>query len=118
MAVRISTEKKNGQGVVVTVSGEVDLETAAVVEEAVADGTEAARSPLVVLDLSAVSFFGSAGIAAIVRAQERCARSGVGFAVVASTAVRRPLELVGLTQRLPLHATVDDAFAAAGAIFP
>jgi anti-sigma B factor antagonist len=114
MALRISTEERTGQGVVVTATGEVDLKTVGALEDRLAvECGEPVGSSTVVMDLSSVDFFGSAGIAAVVWAHRRCARSGLGFAVVASRAVRRPLELVGLGQTLPIETSVNDAFAAA-----
>ncbi|MFI9811472.1 STAS domain-containing protein [Saccharothrix variisporea] len=66
----------------------------------------------VVLDLCAVDFLGSAGIALLINARHRAARLGIPFAVVADRhAVLRPLRVSQVDSALPLHPTVADALA-------
>jgi anti-sigma B factor antagonist len=67
------------QGVaVVAVTGEVDLSTAAQLERFVLASIPAQRVPPpgLVLDLSGVEFFGAAGIAVLLSAQERIEQVG------------------------------------------
>ncbi|MEU4804452.1 STAS domain-containing protein [Actinosynnema sp. NPDC023587] len=85
----------------VEVVGEVDLDTVPDIRTALS-----APAPAVVLDLAAVTFFGSAGIQLLVDAD----REIEALAVVASTRlVLRPLVVTGLDVRLPLCASPDAA---------
>lgn len=71
------------------------------------------RPVAVLLDLRAVDFLGSAGIAVLINARHRASRLGVPFAVVADNRrVLRPLQVCQVDGTLPLHPTVDDAVAA------
>jgi anti-anti-sigma factor len=79
-----------GDGVVVTVRGEVDMSTAdAMFRAATRDNAATAT-----LDLRAVTFFDSAAIHALIRLAERYP---AGFAVLPSPQVRRVLEISGLS---------------------
>ncbi|MEU4746062.1 STAS domain-containing protein [Actinosynnema sp. NPDC023658] len=98
--------------VLVGVSGTLDAAT----HRPVVDGLDTAfesRPPGLVLDLSAVDFMGSVGIAMLVNAHHRAKRLRIPFAVVAnSRAVLRPLQMSQVDSALPLHPTVDEAVAA------
>lgn len=99
--------------VLVTVDGELDLSTADQLQEtlirAVADGV----GPLV-LDLAALRFCDSAGLAVLVKIHNLLADEG-GRLVLAgpSVAVSRVLELSGLDQIIATAANPDDACAIA-----
>ncbi|MBW4721246.1 STAS domain-containing protein [Saccharothrix obliqua] len=83
-----------GDVLVVSVAGEVDQDTAPRVRAALRG-----RAAALVLDLSAVTFFGSAGIRVLLDAHREVA----AFAVVAANRpVLRPLEATGLDCHLPL----------------
>lgn len=74
------------------VAGEVDLDTVAAFEAGI-DQLMAASSPALIIDLAAVTFFGSAALRSLIRA------CGDGRPVVlrgASVNVRRVLEITGL----------------------
>ncbi|SDI32963.1 anti-anti-sigma factor [Actinokineospora alba] len=98
-------------GVVLVVTGELDLGTAPRFEEAL-EQAQRAESDRVVLDLTAVTFLGSSGLSALVRANARSAGNGLGVVMTADTSIRRPLEVTGLDTVLPLYETVDAAFDA------
>ncbi|WP_367128503.1 STAS domain-containing protein [Saccharothrix sp. HUAS TT1] len=67
----------------------------------------------VVLDLRAVDFMGSVGIAMLVNARHRANRLRIPLAIVAdSRPVLRPLQMSQVDGALPLHPTVDAALAA------
>ncbi len=71
------------------------------------------RPDAIVLDLRDVEFLGSAGIALLINARHRAARSGIPFAVVADDhRVLRPLRVSQVDTALPLHPTVPAAVAA------
>ena len=96
---------------VVQVAGELDALTAPRLhDELVAlanDGVER-----VVLDLRRLSFVDSFGLGVIVSARRRLNPQGNSLCLVADddqSTLRRVLEITGLDQVLPVHATVADA---------
>jgi anti-sigma B factor antagonist len=97
-------------GVVLAVTGEIDLHTSPHFEKALVRA-QRDETAMVVLDLTAVTFLGSRGLSVLVRANER---SATRFRVVVApdNMIRRPMEVTGLDTVLPLHATVDAAFDA------
>ncbi|MGW0523789.1 STAS domain-containing protein [Crossiella sp. NPDC003009] len=104
------TTTESEQGVVVAATGEVDLLTTPALQQALEQAV-AARPPVLVVDLTGVSFLGSVGLAALVQVLP-AAEQGTKIRVVAtSLAVVRPLTVTGLTELLPVFATVDQAFA-------
>ncbi|HEX2130357.1 MAG TPA: anti-sigma factor antagonist [Actinophytocola sp.] len=100
-----------GSAVVVSVSGELDLATVPVLRERL-DGVPevaAAPSPLVV-DLSGLSFIGSAGLALLVDLNNQCVERGVLLALVATgTVVPRAIQVTALDQVFSVHSSVDEA---------
>lgn len=81
--------------VVIHVSGEIDTLTAPALSEQLAQRLP--NAPLVVLDLSAVTFLGSAGLAALVAAKDDAAQRGALLRLVCgSRIVTRALEATGL----------------------
>ncbi|MEV6065501.1 STAS domain-containing protein [Nocardia sp. NPDC052001] len=97
-----------GAAVVLAAAGEVDMVSApklsAGVSEALATGAE-----LIVLDLSEVGFFGSAGLSVLVQALESAGDRTVR--VVGSFPVRRPIELTGMDELLDVYETLEAALA-------
>ena len=93
---------------VLAASGEMDVTVAPAILPEVPALVSGARA--VVLDLSALTFFDSAGVRLVDQLARECARGGEPFAVVAPPAgpSRRVLELVGLADAL----VVDDVEAA------
>jgi anti-anti-sigma factor len=98
--------------VVLEVEGEIDVDTAEVVLDALRLGF-ASEGPAVVADLTHVSFFGSTGISTLITAHELADVHGKDFHVVAPhRAVKRPLEVTGVADVLVLHDSVDEALSA------
>ncbi|MFJ6671190.1 STAS domain-containing protein [Actinosynnema sp. NPDC091369] len=98
---------------VVHLVGEVDVATRHEVGPAVLEVADQATTGLV-LDLSRVGFFGSAGIALLLDAQQAADRLGIGFAVVAHhRAVVNPLRVTEVDATIAVRATLDDAVTAA-----
>ncbi|GAA3876391.1 hypothetical protein GCM10022243_46630 [Saccharothrix violaceirubra] len=99
------------QVVVVGASGEIDMLTAPELRAAVLEHLDA--NDVLVLDLSEVSFLGSAGLAVLVEASQQGNRRGAGFRVVAvRRAVTRPLVATGLGEVFSVFASVEEALAA------
>ncbi|MGA8329850.1 MAG: STAS domain-containing protein [Mycobacterium sp.] len=66
-----------------------------------------ARSTAVVVDLSGLEFFGTAGFSALHLINVRCAGANQRWAVVPSTAVSRLLRICDPDNTLPLVASVN-----------
>ncbi|WP_280426357.1 STAS domain-containing protein [Nocardia carnea] len=92
---------------VVTVHGEVDMASAPQLQAALEDA-QRGGNPLVV-DMSEVGFLGSAGLSVLLVTTE--AAGAAGLRVVASDAVRRPIELTGLDKMLAVYDSLDTALA-------
>ena len=102
---KISVESREGASIV-RVSGEVDLASHEQLTDRLREAA-AANGPVVV-DLSRCSFIDSSGIRALLlgeREADRFALAGAG------EQVKRVLEMTGVGQAVPIHATVDDALA-------
>lgn len=98
-----------GGAVVVSVRGELDLATVPVLRERLDTLLPGAASPLVV-DLSAVTFIGSAGLALLVDAHNRCREHDIPLALVASgSVVPRAIQVTALDQVFAVHATLESA---------
>ena len=100
-----------GTAVVVSVRGELDLATVPVLRtrlEAVGEVSDS-PSPLVV-DLSAVTFIGSAGLALLVDLHNKCTEGGTPLALVATgSVVPRAIQVTALDQVFAVHTTVEAA---------
>lgn len=98
--------------VVVGVEGEIDVDTADIVLDALRLGFESG-CPAVVADLTEVSFFGSTGISTLITAHELAEDYSAKLHVVAPhRAVKRPLQVTGVADVLSLHDSVDEALSA------
>jgi anti-sigma B factor antagonist len=93
-----------GDAVVVTVAGDVDLRTAGELsKELTAARLLALPSWDMVVDLTAVRFFGAAGLTVLVMTDHDCQEQGVVLWIVANhRAVLRPLEITKLIDTLPV----------------
>lgn len=102
--------------VVVRAGGEVDSGTVEPLSEALGTavsqaGTHPAR--LVIIDLDGVTYFGSAGLNALLNCSEKARAEGVAVRVVAtSVEVLRPIEVTKISAVLPPYRTLTEALAA------
>jgi anti-anti-sigma factor len=101
--------------VVVRAKGEVDSSTVeslvTALDAAVAEA-EAHPARLVVVDLEDVTYFGSAGLNALLGCTERGGAYGVAVRLVTtSVEVTRPIEVTRLDEVLRPYRTVDEAVA-------
>lgn len=93
--VRFEVVEHGDGAVVVGVLGEIDTMTAPVLTERLS--TQIPTAPLLVVDLTRVTFLGSAGLAALVEAKEATERAGHRLRLVCgSHAVARALEATNL----------------------
>lgn len=103
---------RTDQAVVVVVVGEVDAHTAGSVRSELSTGLDSGP-PALIVDLSGVTFFGSAGIALLVEAKQHSEDTDTGLAVVAaSRVVLRSLEVAGVAGLFDVHRTRAEALSA------
>jgi stage II sporulation protein AA (anti-sigma F factor antagonist) len=113
LAVDVTT--RDAHTVVLSVGGELDMDTAELLGTRLAEQLRQGRRHLV-LDLSALDFMDSSGLNVLIRVVQRARDIGGDLYLAAPTsAVRRILEITGLTATVPPHADVAEALAAAGA---
>jgi anti-sigma B factor antagonist len=110
----ITTSVAHREGVaVVSVGGEIDLSTAPAFEAVIAEALEE-DPPVLVIDLSEVTFLASVGLRILAATQEKIGKS-IQIAVVAdNAAASRPMQLTGLDNLISLYPTVDEALTALG----
>jgi anti-sigma B factor antagonist len=100
-----------GDWMVLTVAGEVDLNTAPQLKERINALIAQGHANLVV-DLEGVEFMDSTGLSALVSGLMRTSEGGGGMAVVCTRPqVLRLLALTGLDQVLKVHGSVAEAVA-------
>jgi anti-anti-sigma factor len=92
----------------VEVSGELDLTNAREVEARLHQLVQGAQ--IVVLDLNRVLFVDSAALHALFRLARRSGR--LALVLEPGAAIARTLDIVGLSQVVPVAGTVDDVLAA------
>lgn len=102
--------------VVVTVRGEIDYPTADQLRRHLEQSTDALGSRVLVLDLSAVTYFGSVALAILLETAEALTeRSPVlhPFRVVVdqNMPVIRPIQIGGVQSLIRLHHRLDDALS-------
>lgn len=96
--------------VLVAVSGDVDAATGPALYESIDRELRDYRQ--LVLDLSQVQFFGTAGYSILHRMQAHCSRSAIDWVVVAGSEVQRLLRLCDPEGILPTAANIVSAVAA------
>lgn len=108
---RFTTRTHESSAVIVTVDGEVDFTN---VDELIGAATDVGDDgSRVVLDLSAVEFFGSAGYSALHALHERYTGRAVTWAVVPSRNVDRVVRICDTASVVPLRPTITAALESA-----
>ena len=98
---------------VVEVAGELDLHSAPQLRAEVGRAIEQGGAPLLVVDLSGVTFLDSTGVGVLVGALKRAREAGGALHFCgAQPRVRRVFEITGLIGALPLFATREEALSA------
>jgi anti-sigma B factor antagonist len=100
--------------VVITAAGEVDLATSGRLATAVQNEFDACQG-MVVIELSAVTFLSSIGLAVLIEAQHTADRSRQCLRIVVGdgSPVIRAIAASGLTDRLSVFRSLDEALAVA-----
>lgn len=106
-AFRVEIER-TGETTVLAVSGELDLASSGTLEEAIA-GADSSGLALLALDLSAVDFMDSSGLAVLVKTHQRAHDAGRRFGVInCSPQVQRLLTLTGVDERIAVVGSLDE----------
>ena len=94
--------------IVVSLSGDVELESSPKARELLLGSVNQGRQVLV--DLAAVTYMDSSGVASLVEAFQRARKHGTGFALVlVNHAVLRVLKLARLDRVFIIHDTLTSA---------
>jgi anti-sigma B factor antagonist len=110
----ITTSVAQREGVaVVSIGGEIDLSTAPAFEAAIAGALDD-DPPVLVIELSEVSFMASVGLRILAATQEKVSKSARVAIVASNPATSRPMQLTGLDKVMSLYPTLDDALTAVG----
>ena len=106
----MSTRDEGGR-TVVAATGEVDVYTAPVRDEALSAAVSGGATRVVV-DLAAVEFLDSTGLSVLVKALKRVRDAdGSLDVVVTAERVAKVFRITGLDQVIPVHASLADALA-------
>ncbi|MEU0554377.1 STAS domain-containing protein [Dactylosporangium sp. NPDC006015] len=101
-----------GGVVLLTLRGALDIDSAPQLREAMHGALDRGRFRIVV-DLGDVDFCDSVGLGTFAYSHNRCVAEGGHLRLAApSPFLARLLDTVGLTGRIPVHATVSDALTA------
>lgn len=99
--------RRHGERAVVTVAGEVDLETASQLGDHALAALQ--DTPHLVLDLTGVDFMDSTGLKVLLNVQRRVELAQGSLALVGpSRAVRKILSLTGLDEAFAVHDTLAE----------
>ena len=99
-------------GIVVGLVGDVDLQSSPDARKVLLEVV--ARGRPVFVDLSAVNYIDSSGVASLVESLQMARKSDTSFALVSvSDAALRVLQLARLDRVFTLHASLDEAMSAA-----
>ncbi|MEV2274728.1 STAS domain-containing protein [Nocardiopsis sp. NPDC049922] len=108
--------RTDSRSVIVAIEGELDIATAADLQEHIESAIEA-HGPFLILDLSALDFMDSSGLNVIINAYRTVREQGGSLALAAlNERVTKVVRLVGLHRQVPVHQTVATAVAAMDAL--
>jgi anti-anti-sigma factor len=96
---------------IVHVTGEIDLSTSEAFADAISQALAAGTTSMVVVDLQHVTFMGSIGLSALIRADEEASQTGRVLRIASGSVAHRAIEISGLDPVLAVFTTVDDAIA-------
>jgi anti-anti-sigma factor len=101
------------EAVLVHVEGEIDSSTASELRSQLKSAlqqTEGHESRLFIIDLQGVTYFGSAGLNAVLDCHKQGLRAGISVRLVADNElVVRPIEVTNLDSLLDLYPSLPDA---------
>ena len=96
---------------VLTVTGEIDMDNAPALCDAIIAGIDQRHGEPCILDLTSVTFLGSAGLTALVQATNRARerREPLRIVVDSNRPVIRPIQVTGLDDVLSLYHSIEEA---------
>ncbi len=101
--------------IIVRATGDIDSSTVGELTAKMSMALQVASAhpaKLIIIDLGAVTFFGSAGLNAVLDCHEDGAGAGTSVRLVADNAqVLRPIQVTSLDRVLEIHATLTDALS-------
>lgn len=112
----VTLERPDPDSALVAIEGEIDTLTADALEQAL-DDLLAIPVDVLVVDLDAVTFLASSGLAVLIRAAGQTGGRRLRL-VTAARAVLRPLEITGSAQLFDLHADRASALGPDGLVRP
>lgn len=99
---------------IVFLTGEIDLQTSPDVRKALL--AHLAKGKSVIVDMSAVKYIDSSGVASLVEAYQMARQDDLRFALAqVGAGAMRVLQLARLDRVFAIHATIADALTAVGA---
>ncbi len=98
--------------IVMEVNGEIDIDSAPVIDRDIRRACQSAPAALVI-DLSGVTFCGAAGLSLLLGLHRRTRLAGTTLSLIIPPSIGGPLETTGLGQLVPTYETVNQAVAAA-----
>ncbi|NKQ54484.1 STAS domain-containing protein [Amycolatopsis sp. K13G38] len=98
------------EGLAVVVAGELDVVTAPRLDERIEHALER-RPPLLLIDLTGVTFLGSAGMTSLVAAHRTAGDATAVRIVAVGRSTARAMQIVGLDQQLAIFPTREEALA-------
>jgi len=111
VSLQLSTTR-SGAFAVLSVAGDIDLETATQLADAALAATQQ-ESPHLVLDLGKVTFMDSSGLKVLITTQRRTELAGGSLSLVdVPRNVLRVLTVTGLLDAFPTYDTIADVVAA------
>ncbi len=110
---KVSVDQRDGRTAVVSVAGEVDLQTSPRLRQTLLETLkDRAR---VVVDLSGVDYIDSSGITSLLEALKEARETSCAFVLAhVSEGAMRVIQLGRLDKVFTIRASVDDALAATG----
>ena len=96
----------------ITPAGELDIATAAILENAFYEAFEDGGAEMIVVDLTELAFIDSTGLGVLVRMNAVCEHTDRLRIINGSPAVERLLDISGLRDRLPIIASGSRPLAA------
>ena len=101
--------RSEGSGTVLTVSGEIDMQSSTVLREVLTDLIETG-SHLVVINMGGVTFLDSTGLKALIYARKQIREHRGSLRLVAlRSGPAKVIEITGLSDMFPIWDTVEDA---------
>ncbi len=102
--------KEQGGILVVSIEGDVDLQSSPEVRKVLLEAV--ARKTSVVVDMSGIGYIDSSGVASLVEALQTARKGGTDFSLAAlSDGAKRVLQLARLDKIFTIYDALDDALA-------